>query len=122
MHKAGLNVTVPEKAGNVGAVWRRHYDRLHLHTDRNHSDLPGMAMLPGFPVYPSRAQMVLYLENYAARFGIKPTFGCTVSRIGRDGAYWRADTSQGSVEAPIVAVATGVADAPYRPSWPGLAS
>ncbi|MDR3487527.1 MAG: NAD(P)-binding protein, partial [Bradyrhizobium sp.] len=29
MHAAGLEVTVFEKADKVGAVWRRHYDRLH---------------------------------------------------------------------------------------------
>ena len=44
MRAAGLDVTVLEKADSVGAVWRRHYDRLHLHTDRNRSGLPGMAM------------------------------------------------------------------------------
>jgi cation diffusion facilitator CzcD-associated flavoprotein CzcO len=120
MRKAGLNVQVLEKAGNVGAVWRRHYDRLHLHTDRNHSGLPGMAMPPDYPAYPSRQQMVAYLESYAARFGIEPTFGATVLRIDRDGAHWRADTSQGPMTAPVIVVATGIADAPYRPSWPGL--
>jgi cation diffusion facilitator CzcD-associated flavoprotein CzcO len=72
MRAAGLDVTVLEKADHVGAVWRRHYDRLHLHTDRNHSGLPGMAMPPDYPAYPSREQMVAYLERYAARFEIKP--------------------------------------------------
>ena len=119
MRRAGLNVTVLEKAGHVGAIWRRHYDRLHLHTDRNHSGLPGMAMPPDYPAYPSREQVVAYLENYAARFEIKPTFNATVSSIRRDGANWRADTSQGLVAAPVVVVATGIADAPYRPTWPG---
>jgi cation diffusion facilitator CzcD-associated flavoprotein CzcO len=119
MREAGLNVAVLEKAGNVGAVWRRHYDRLHLHTDRNHSGLPGMAMPADYPAYPSRQQMVAYLEAYAARFRIEPALDTTVSRIGRDGARWRADTSQGPIAAPAVVVATGIADAPYCPSWPG---
>ena len=122
MRGAGLNASVVEKAGNVGAVWRRHYDRLHLHTDRNHSGLPGMAMPPDYPAYPSREQVVAYLENYAARFEIKPIFNTTVSSIRRDGANWRADTSQGAITAPVVVVATGIADAPYRPAWPGSAT
>jgi cation diffusion facilitator CzcD-associated flavoprotein CzcO len=120
MRAAGLTVTVLEKADCVGAVWRRHYDRLHLHTDRNHSALPGMAMPSTYPVYPSRAQMIAYLENYAARFAIEPVFDTTVTRIGRDGPLWRAETTGDSIAAPIVVVATGIADAPYRPSWPGL--
>ena len=119
MRRAGLNVAVLEKAGSVGAAWRRHYDRLHLHTDRNHSGMPGMAMPLNYPTYPSREQMVAYLENYAARFEIKPVFNTMVSRIVRDGAQWHADTAQGSIAAPIVVVATGIADAPHRPSFPG---
>jgi cation diffusion facilitator CzcD-associated flavoprotein CzcO len=120
MRAAGLGVTVLEKADSVGAVWRRHYDRLHLHTDRGHSGLPGMPMPSDYPAYPSREQMVAYLESYAARFDIRPMFETEVSRIYRDGAQWCADTAQGPVTAPVMVVATGIADAPYRPSWPGL--
>jgi cation diffusion facilitator CzcD-associated flavoprotein CzcO len=122
MRAAGIEVAVFEKAGCVGAVWRRHYDRLHLHTDRKHSGLPGMAMPPAYPTYPSRLQVVEYLESYAARFDIRPVFDTSVSSIRRDGAQWCAQTAQGPIRAPVVVVATGIADAPYRPSWPGLES
>jgi cation diffusion facilitator CzcD-associated flavoprotein CzcO len=56
----GLSAIVLEKADTVGSVWRRHYDRLHLHTDRGHSGLPGLAMPRGYPTYPSRAEVVEY--------------------------------------------------------------
>ena len=110
MRAAGLDVTVFEKAGDVGAAWRRHYDRLHLHTDRDHSGLPGMAMSRDYPAYPLREQMIAYLESYTARFEIKPVFNTAVSRLCRDGVQWRADTAQGSIAAPVVVVATGIAD------------
>ena len=119
MRGAGLTVTVLEKADSVGSAWRRHYDRLHLHTDRNHSALPGMSMPPAYPAYPSRIQVIEYLESYAARFDIRPVFGTEVLCLRRDGAQWRADTEQGPIAAPIAVVATGIASAPYRPSWPG---
>ena len=119
MRAAGLEVAVFEKADNIGAVWRRHYDRLHLHTDRNHSGLPGMAMPPTYPTYPSRLQIVEYLESYAARFDIRPVFNTEVSSIRRDGAQWCAHTAHGPICAPVAVVATGIADAPYRPAWPG---
>lgn len=120
MRAAGLGVTVLEKADSVGAVWRRHYDRLHLHTDRNRSGLPGMAMPKAYPTYPSREQMVEYLESYAARFDIRPVFNTTVSGIRRDGANWCADANGSPLTAAVMVVATGIADTPYRPSWPGL--
>jgi cation diffusion facilitator CzcD-associated flavoprotein CzcO len=119
MRAAGLNVTIFEKADSVGSVWRRHYDRLHLHTDRGHSGLPGMAMPPGFPLYPSRAQMVEYLENYAARLDVAPVFNTAVTSIRRNGSQWGVDTGKETTTAPVVVVATGIADAPYRPSWSG---
>jgi cation diffusion facilitator CzcD-associated flavoprotein CzcO len=119
MRDAGLEVALFEKADNVGSVWRCHYDRLHLHTDRKHSGLPGMAMPPTYSTYPSRLQIVEYLESYAARFVIRPVFNTAVSSIRRDGLQWCAQTAQGPICAPIVIVATGIADAPYRPSWPG---
>lgn len=122
MRAAGLDVAVLEKAANVGSAWRRHYDRLHLHTDRKHSGLPGMEMPSTYPTYPSRQQLVAYLESYAAHFDIRPVFNLTVGSIQCDGVQWCAHTTHGSIRAPIVIVATGLADAPYRPSWPGLAA
>jgi len=119
MRATGLNVAVLEKADRVGAVWRHHYDRLHLHTDRNHSGLPDMAMPPDYPTYPSRSQVVAYLESYAKRFNIQPMFSVEVARIRRDGTLWRTETARGAFTAPIVVVASGIAGSPYCPSWPG---
>ncbi|SDR82790.1 flavin-containing monooxygenase [Bradyrhizobium canariense] len=116
----GLNVMVLEKADSVGSVWRRHYDRLHLHSDRKHSGLAGMEMPRTYPLYPSRQQVVEYLESYAARFDIRPVFNMAVSSVRRDGVQWRVEAGHTSMAAPVVVVATGLADAPYRPSWPGL--
>ena len=120
MRTLELNATVLEKAGTVGSVWRFHYDRLHLHTDRNHSGLPGMAMPRHYPTYPSRAEVVEYLEAYARHFDIWPRFGADVQRVARNGEGWRVDTNAGEFLARIVVVATGIATAPYRPSWPGI--
>jgi cation diffusion facilitator CzcD-associated flavoprotein CzcO len=115
----GLRATVLEKEDTVGSVWRRHYDRLHLHTDRGHSGLPGMAMPRSYPTYPSREQVVEYLESYAAHFRIQPVFDTTVLKVARDGAQWRVDTNKAGISAPVVVIATGWADFPYRPRWPG---
>jgi cation diffusion facilitator CzcD-associated flavoprotein CzcO len=120
MGALGLRATVLEKEDTVGSVWRRHYDRLHLHTDRGHSGLPGMAMPRSYPTYPSREQVVEYLESYAAHFRIEPVFDTTVLKVARDGAQWKVDTNKAAVSAPVVVIATGWADFPYRPRWPGF--
>jgi cation diffusion facilitator CzcD-associated flavoprotein CzcO len=118
----GLDAVILEKSDAVGAVWRRHYDRLHLHTDRVRSSLPGLPMPKAYGRYPSRAQVVEYLEAYAAKFALKPVFNAAVSAIRRDGRLWRAEAGRHSQSAPIVVVATGLADFPYSPYWPGMES
>jgi cation diffusion facilitator CzcD-associated flavoprotein CzcO len=115
----GLQAAILEKADSVGSVWRRHYDRLHLHTDRGHSALPGMSMPANFPHYPSRQQVVDYLEAYRAKFNLKPVFGARVSAVRRDGECWRAEAGQNAWKAPIAVIATGWADFPRVPTWPG---
>jgi cation diffusion facilitator CzcD-associated flavoprotein CzcO len=120
MRAMELDVTVFEKADSVGSVWQGHYNRLHLHSDRKRSGLPGMEMPPTYPTYPSRDQLIEYLESYAARFDIQPVFNTTVSYIWRDGRQWCADTDQGWISAPVVVVATGIPYAPHRASWPGF--
>jgi len=116
----GLDAVILEKSHSVGSVWRRHYDRLHLHTDRARSGLPGLAMPKAYGRYPSRAQVVEYFEAYAAKFALKPVFGAEVSSIRRDGGLWRAEAGAETRVAPVVVVATGWADFPYSPSWPGM--
>jgi cation diffusion facilitator CzcD-associated flavoprotein CzcO len=119
MNALGLQTMVLEQAAAVGSVWRRHYDRLHLHTDRRNSSLPGLGMPRSYPIYPSRAQFVDYLESYDAHFQIQPVFNTAVSTIRRNGSQWRVDTNHASVSARVVVIATGWAAFPYRPSWPG---
>jgi len=116
----GLKSTILDKSDAVGAVWRRHYERLHLHTPRAHSSLPGLPIPSAYGRYPSRGQFVDYLESYVAKFDLRPTFNAPVSAVRRDGQQWRVEAGDASASAPIVVVATGWADFPNRPTWPGM--
>jgi len=116
----GLDVVILEKSDAVAPVWRRHYDRLHLHTDRGHSALPGLPMPSAYGRYPSRAQVVEYLESYAARFDLKPRLNASVSQVRRSGTLWRAEAGDETAEAPVAVIATGFADFPHSPAWPGI--
>jgi cation diffusion facilitator CzcD-associated flavoprotein CzcO len=120
LQSRGLKPLLLEKADQVGAAWRRHYDRLHLHTPRIHSSLPGLPMPRAFGRYPSRAQFVEYLETYAERFGLKPAFSTRVESIRRDGRQFVVETSGETVKTRIVVMATGWADFPHVPKWPGM--
>ena len=96
----GRDAIILEKSAAVGSVWRRHYDRLHLHTDRFRSGLPGLAMPIAYGRYPSHLQVVEYLEAYAAKFALKPVFNTSVDAIRRDGPPAPARAQQGKGRRP----------------------
>lgn len=120
LNQAGVETRLIERAGSVGASWRQRYDRLHLHTDRGHSGLPGLPMPHAYPRYPSRAQVVEYLEGYAEHFGLAPRLNTAVTRAVWENGDWQVKTNAGIYRAPVLVVATGAADAPFRPGWPGI--
>ena len=122
LRKAGVEFEIVEASDVVATAWRHHYDRLHLHTPKSASSLPGLPMPSTWPRYPSRDQVVLYLEAYARHFGLEPHFGVEVTHLTRDGDGWTAETDQGTWRARHVVVATGATRRPVRPTWPGMES
>jgi Pyridine nucleotide-disulphide oxidoreductase len=112
---------VLERSENIASAWHRHYDRLHLHTHRMHSGLPGRPMPRSFPKYPSRRQVIAYLEDYARSFKIETEFGREVTSI-RKQESWSVATAEETYKAKNVIVATGLAHTPIRPHWKGQES
>ncbi|MFD9412228.1 flavin-containing monooxygenase [Streptomyces sp. NPDC059989] len=118
----GVRAVVVEKSDAVGASWRRHYDRLHLHTTRRLSALPGLAMPRRFGRWVSRDDVVRYLEKYAEFHELELVTGVEVTRLEQapDGDGWILHASGGrELAAAAVVVATGFNHTPKLPDWPG---
>jgi cation diffusion facilitator CzcD-associated flavoprotein CzcO len=116
----GMQARVIEGAAEVGASWRGHYDRLHLHTLKTWSAMPGMRFPPTTPRYPSRQQMIDYLEAYASRFGIRPDLGQQVLQIKAEDDGWSAFTASGKTyRARRLVIATGANRVPRMPAVDG---
>lgn len=121
----GVSAVVLEKGTAVGTSWRNHYDRLHLHTPRGLSHLPGLKIPASEGRWVSRDGVVRYLENLADHHRLEVRTSTSVASIDRNpsgASRWivRADT--GDLEADTVVVATGYNHTPYIPEWPGLDS
>ncbi len=109
-----------DETDRVASSWHRHYERLHLHTPRDHSALPHLPMPSGFPRYPARAQVIDYFEAYARHFSLAPRFGERVQSARRQGEAWEVTTPKGCYRAPMLVVAAGFTREPVIPTWPGL--
>ena len=119
LKRRGIAATVLEKSDNVAASWRRHYDRLHLHTVRWLSHLPGYRFSREHGRWVSRDGVIRYLEGYVRHHGLDVRTGVEVRGLERDGDEWVLDTPQGRWRARHVVVATGYNHTPVLPDWPG---
>ncbi|MDH6628982.1 putative flavoprotein involved in K+ transport [Streptomyces sp. LBL] len=121
----GLRAVVLERSDHVGASWRRHYDRLHLHTTRRLSALPGLPMPRRFGRWVARDDVVRYLEKYAEYHELEVVTGVEVSRVEgtADGTGWLLHATGGrELTGAAVVVATGYNHTPRIPDWPGRAT
>jgi len=117
----GRRPLVIEKSTQVGASWRNHYERLHLHTVKALSALPGLPFPDEAPRYVPRQGVVDYLAAYAAQAGIEPCFGEEATAIARDPAgRWRTSTRSGRIFASdTVVITTGANNHPFAPKIDG---
>jgi putative flavoprotein involved in K+ transport len=119
LRQHGLDPLLVDGADSVGSSWRNHYDRLHLHTARSLSHLPGMRMPRSYGQFVARADVVAYLERYASQHELRLALGTVVQRIERAEAGWRLVAADRAIETAYVVVATGGNHTPFLPDWPG---
>ncbi len=127
LQQQGLDTVVVDRDPHVGSSWRRHYDRLHLHTPRRWSGLPGYPIPRRYGRWVARDDVVRYLEEYAAHHRLTLRLGTAVTRIDRPPeaapgeARWQVRLADDTtLEADDVVVATGYSHTPVEPDWPGL--
>jgi indole-3-pyruvate monooxygenase len=107
LQKRGIEYTIIEKENQIVTPWRNHYERLHLHTNKGLSGLPYKKFDKTIPRYPSRLQVIEYLENYQRTFDIHPLFNCRAESIKRESEYWIAETNNGKYRSKYLVLATG---------------
>lgn len=121
LQKIGYSVVVIDKADSVGSSWSKHYDRLHLHTSRPLSSLPGRPMPRKYGRWVARDDFRAYLADYAEAEKLDVRLGVTATSIEKTDAGWSVGTSTGQLTADAVVVATGYNHTARIPDWPGLA-
>jgi putative flavoprotein involved in K+ transport len=119
LQRAGVETLVVDRADAVGASWRAHYDRLHLHTVRWLSHLPGFRIPRRYGKWVARDDVVRYLEAYAGHHRLDVCLNTRVSTIDPRAPGWVVRTASGDLETSYVVVATGHNHSAALPDWPG---
>src|SRR6185437_9055337 len=86
-------------ADSIGAAWRARWDSLVLFTPRRYDSLPGQPF-PGDPNgYPTRDEVIEYLENYGEEFALPLDLGSKVRSITKEDETFLLELDGRTVEA-----------------------
>jgi len=100
LRQLGVPFLILEASDRVAASWHQHYERLHLHTDK---------------------ELIRYFEAYAQKYELPIRFNTRVQHVEKiaSNAY-RIRTEEGTVyKARHLILATGVNRIAHRPELPG---
>jgi putative flavoprotein involved in K+ transport len=114
----GRKFLIVEREHDVAPAWRDRWDSLTLFTPRRYDSLPGLEF-PGEPDgYPTRDEVLAYLQRYAATFDLPVRLGAAARRLSRaTGGEFVIDLDDGRLSADQVVVATGAFQAPRIPAF-----
>ena len=117
--RQGLRFVILDAADSIGAAWRTRWESLTLFTPRRYSGLPGQTF-PGDPEgYPTRDEVIGYLEQYAQVFELPTKLDSRVRRVSSDDGRFLLEVDGGTITADQVVVATGPFQMPFVPEFAG---
>ena len=119
LKQAHVPYIILEQSDKVASAWHHHYDRLHLHTDKKNSEIPFLSYPKNYPRYPSRTQVIDYLEYYAQKFELDIRFRQQVISARYEYDQWEVQTQGHLYQAQNLVIAAGYNQEPFLPTWPG---
>jgi len=114
--RQGRRFQIVDSAPSIGAAWRSRWDSLSLFTPRRYDALPGLPFPGDGDGYPTRDEVIEYLESYAKAFELPVALGNGVRSLSHRGELFVLELEDGSsIEAEQVVVATGPFQIPRIP-------
>jgi len=120
IRRQGRRSVILERAAQIAPAWRERWESLTLFTPRRYSALPGFPFPGDLDGYPTRDEVIAYLEQYAQTFELPLKLNSEVNKleVGDDGRF-RLEVDGRTVTADQVVVATGPFQAPNVPNLAG---
>jgi putative flavoprotein involved in K+ transport len=115
LREQGLRFDIFERGDSIAPAWRERWDSLTLFTPRRYSGLPGLPF-PGDPDgYPTRDEVIAYLDRYAETFELPIELDSEVRRLSNEGGGFVLELEGRRATADQVIVATGPFPDTVRP-------
>lgn len=111
----GRRFVMFDSADSVGSAWRDRWDSLVLFTSRRYDSLPGLTFPGDLDGYPTRDEVVAYLQQYAAFNELPIEFNSPVQSLAERNGAFVVESPDRVIEADQVVVATGPFQVPNMP-------
>ncbi len=119
LQQHGLDFLILDANDEIGGSWQHYWDSLSLFSPAKYSSLDGLPFPADPNYYPSRQDMIDYLQQYQQQFDLPVVNNTTVATI-RKNNHFRAITQDGKCyEAKSIISATGAFTKPYIPTITG---
>lgn len=116
LRRQGRRFVILERAGQIAPAWRERWESLTLFTPRRYSALPGLVFPGDADGYPTRDEVIAYLERHAETFELPIELNSEVRKLGLGhGGRFRLEVEGRTITADQVVVATGPFQTPYVP-------
>jgi putative flavoprotein involved in K+ transport len=117
--RRGLRFVILDAGPEIGHVWQSRWDSLTLFTPAQYSGLPGLAFPSPKDTYPSKDDVVTYLQSYVSALDLPVRLNARVTSLTQqDGAYVVATTDEEFTVSQVV-IATGPFQVPFVPPVAG---
>ena len=114
--RQGRRFVILERANSVGSAWRERWESLTLFTPRRYSALPGLLFAGEADAYPTRDEVIAYLERYAASFELPIVLNGEVEKVEQDDdGRFRLEVDGRILITDQIVVATGPFQTPFVP-------
>jgi putative flavoprotein involved in K+ transport len=115
LKQQGRAFVILEAVDSIGSAWRERWDSLTLFTPRRYSGLPGLSF-PGDPEgYPTRDEVISYLERYSETFELPVELNSPVRRLTAADGRLVLEVDGRTIKTDQVVVATGPFQKPFVP-------
>jgi putative flavoprotein involved in K+ transport len=113
--RQGRRFVILDRADSIGAAWRSRWDSLVLFTPRRYDSLPGVPFQGDPDGYPTRDEVVAYLEHYAQTFALPVQLDSAVNSLSEESDTFVLGLDDGTIEADQVVRHRPVPDAARPP-------
>ena len=116
LQQKGIPFVIFERADSIGSAWRERWDSMTLFTPRRYSSLPGLPFAGDPEGYPTRDEVIDYLERYAETFDLPVELNNEVHELRAEEERFAVHVDGRTRTVDQVVVATGPFQTPNIPA------